>query len=865
MAVAAGDRIRVYELMAGETGPLDFPFPLMAAGDVAVWRRRTGASDALLSLATHYTVTVAGDHASATVTLLAAALAGDLVALVGDITEARSTSFTGFGAGALKSGPLNSELDRLTIMVQELRRDADRSLRLSPFDANETVTLPADTDAGTIINDLLGAAAGATAAAAAASASAAAAAASQASAAASASSASSSASGAAASATSASTSETNAAASATAAQSAQALTEASAAGGSANLYRQWPSEAFPALSPWAFTSALAGVPTSGSALSVGAAVSGAWRITNSQQNVAMRDWTRVNAGRPLLIAALVERIADSASGISLGVLSMDAAGTEISRTFTTYTVAVADGRKVLSFLISDSVSGDGVSKAWAAGAVYIRPYVAVLGTSHTTDVISIAPPVPAPGVPVARSVVDSGLTEDWTVDTPWLQGERRTRLKAGGPVIYRPASNLIYLTIQYGDSTANSHSSGVNDRLPRHMTADVFPYALMLDCPYAPGVDVASATISATAFANYCDRANVGTSMAAMGQPEGIGTAYRRVLQKRERRQAQELRGYAPLGIGGARLEHIKKGGTLMSGVQMWTRLTNAVQKWIDIAAQYGMTVNVEAVHVSIGSNDTAAAYTGGLAAYKADLQTLFSDLQTDLKALTGQAANPIIAFGTTASTTEALVPSIALAQLADTYRGSTEIMPLGPEYAFAKASSNHDDLDATVLCGERLAHRMIFGLAAAGNRPKVLYPSAVNWVGDTCVLTIADATTLVIDTDSVPAHAKYGFDCATLAINSVALTSATQITVTFASTPPSGTVLTHAQGPHTDANLLPTVTGMSRGWGNIRNTRHATFNSRAKLIPSWDRANATLPGRVLNGRDCYFDDWLYNFEVTKP
>lgn len=638
---------------------------------------------------------------------------------------------------------------------------------------------------------------------------------------------------------------------------------AASASASAKLWRQPGNLSYPGFNVENFSRSPAGAPDTGSTLNAGAATNGAWRLTNETQLIAMRDVTRVDAGRQFKIATALQVIADVPTTIAFGFVCLDAAYAEITpRQQATYAITAADGRKTLTHIIASALGGDGVTKAWNAGTVYVRPFVSITGSSHTTDVISVEV-APILEIPVSRSIAEQPLYTDWTTDTPW-GSERRTRLAAGGPVIYRPTSNLIYLTIQYGDSTANSHSSGLNDRLPRHMTADVFPYALMLDCPYAPGVDVTSATISATAFANYCDRANVGTSTAAMGQPEGIGTACRRVLQKRERRQAQELRGYAPLGIGGARLEHIKKGGTLMSGVQMWTRLTNAVQKWIDIAAQYGMTVNVEAVHVSIGSNDTAAAYTGGLAAYKADLQTLFGDLQTDLKALTGQSANPIIAFGTTSSTVEALVPSIALAQLADFYRGSTEIMPLGPEYAFAYASSNHLDIDATVLCGERLAHRMIFGLAASGNRPKVLYPSAVNWTGNTCVLTIADATTLVIDTDSVPAHAKYGFDCATLAISSVAVSTNT-ITVTFASDPPSGTVLTHAQGPHTDANLLPTVTGVSRGWGNIRNTRSATFNIRSKIIPSWDRANATLQGRVLNGRDCYFDDWLYNFEVTKP
>lgn len=636
---------------------------------------------------------------------------------------------------------------------------------------------------------------------------------------------------------------------------------------SKNLYRQPDSMQFPGSSNWAFSKTLAGVPEAGVAIDAGAAVANAWRLTNQSVNIAMRDWYRVDAGVPLQASVTLQRIVNSVGGstITFGLICMDASGVELGRQFGTYTLTVADGRRTLTHIISDTVNTSlGINKAWTAGTVYVRPYCTPSGTDHTTDVISMKIGL-ASSLPVARNIADNLLYTDWSETTAYMAEERRTRLNSGGPIIYRPASNVLYLYIDYGDSNANNHSAGFQDRLPFDRSRDVHPYALMLDCSYAPGVDVASETISATAYRSFSDRANRRTSTAALGQPGSIGAACKFVQGKRERLQAQELLGFAPCGIGGAQLVNIKKtGATAMSGVSMWNRLMNVVQKWLDIAATYGLTVNIPCVHLIIGSNDTAANYTGGLTAYKADLTQLITDLQNDLKTKTGQAAVPFIAFGTTASTSEALVPSIAWGQLADTYRGSTTVMSLGPRYAYAHGSINHLDLDGTVLAGERLAIRNILGLASAGNRPKVLYPSAANWTGSTCVLTIADSTTLVIDTDALPAHAKYGFDCATLAISSVTVSTNT-ITVTFASAPPSGTVLTYAQGPHTDNNLLPSVSGMSRGWGNIRETANASFHYRGEIIPTWVQANGTIKNRAMNNRDFYHYDWLHNFETTKP
>lgn len=134
--IASSTRSYIYALTAGQTGPLACPWPVLVAADLDVIRQRAGMSTRLV-LNVDYTIVFSGSPATtASVSLTAAALAGDSIALLGNRAIARATAFTGFGAGSLKSQPLNDELDRLVISQQELRRDTDRALKVSLFDSN---------------------------------------------------------------------------------------------------------------------------------------------------------------------------------------------------------------------------------------------------------------------------------------------------------------------------------------------------------------------------------------------------------------------------------------------------------------------------------------------------------------------------------------------------------------------------------------------------------------------------------------------------------------------------------------------------------------------------------------------------------
>lgn len=239
---------------ASGTGPYNFTFEILAAGDIAVYR-----DDTLLTLTTNYTVTI-NSNGTGFVTLTAAPTGATQIAIVGNRTIQRTTDFV--TGGDFFANTLNDELDQQTIFSQQNAEGLQRALQAPQTDpttinmtlpgrtarANKTLSFDANGDPtpGVSAADVANAVTYATnaansATAAAASASAASSSASSASSSAStattqASNASTSASNAASSASAASTSATNAASSASTAstQASNASTSATNAASSAS-------------------------------------------------------------------------------------------------------------------------------------------------------------------------------------------------------------------------------------------------------------------------------------------------------------------------------------------------------------------------------------------------------------------------------------------------------------------------------------------------------------------------------------------------------------------------------------------------------------------------------------------------------
>ena len=123
------------------------PFEFFANADLKVYRGST-----LQTLTTHYTVTGAGVTGGGSITLVTGASAGEIVTIVRDVPVSRTTDFP--TSGPFNVDALNTDLDRLTAMVQQQETLDTRSLRIDQFDTPNTLNaLPSKTSrAGRILS-----------------------------------------------------------------------------------------------------------------------------------------------------------------------------------------------------------------------------------------------------------------------------------------------------------------------------------------------------------------------------------------------------------------------------------------------------------------------------------------------------------------------------------------------------------------------------------------------------------------------------------------------------------------------------------------------------------------------------------------
>ena len=115
------------------------PFEFFSNADLKVYIGET-----LKTLTTHYTVTGAGVTGGGSITLTSGATAGQVVTIVRDIPVSRVTDFP--LSGPFVVDDLNTELDRLTAIAQQLETKLTRTVRLDDFDQPNTFqVLPSKT------------------------------------------------------------------------------------------------------------------------------------------------------------------------------------------------------------------------------------------------------------------------------------------------------------------------------------------------------------------------------------------------------------------------------------------------------------------------------------------------------------------------------------------------------------------------------------------------------------------------------------------------------------------------------------------------------------------------------------------------
>lgn len=105
----------------------DYPFPIFVDADLIV-----DVDGVTQVLATDYTVSGEGDDAGGTVTLIVPATGGEIVTIYRNLAIERITDFQ--QNGEFSSTAFNDELDRITLVQQELRASIGRALRVGMTD-----------------------------------------------------------------------------------------------------------------------------------------------------------------------------------------------------------------------------------------------------------------------------------------------------------------------------------------------------------------------------------------------------------------------------------------------------------------------------------------------------------------------------------------------------------------------------------------------------------------------------------------------------------------------------------------------------------------------------------------------------------
>lgn len=143
MTTSADSRTENYP-GAGSTGPFTFNFPVGAASEITVTKYDSSNNPTLLSLvasspgSTEYTNTLtSGGAAGGSVTLGANLAVGETLTIQGATPLSQAISFV--NQGAFFAEKHETAYDKLTRIVQEISRDATRSLKYSPLDDDNNV------------------------------------------------------------------------------------------------------------------------------------------------------------------------------------------------------------------------------------------------------------------------------------------------------------------------------------------------------------------------------------------------------------------------------------------------------------------------------------------------------------------------------------------------------------------------------------------------------------------------------------------------------------------------------------------------------------------------------------------------------
>lgn len=139
LIIPSDDRRRQYVAVAGQT-IFPYSFPIFFDVDLSVWRTDTEGVTTQLVLSTDFTVTGVGDQNGGDVILVVPAVDGEIITIQGVTVVDRVVDYQ--QAGDYFAKEVNFDYDRIITMIQERKRELERSLRLKPEDPSVNLQLP---------------------------------------------------------------------------------------------------------------------------------------------------------------------------------------------------------------------------------------------------------------------------------------------------------------------------------------------------------------------------------------------------------------------------------------------------------------------------------------------------------------------------------------------------------------------------------------------------------------------------------------------------------------------------------------------------------------------------------------------------
>ena len=282
--------------------------------------------------------------------------------------------------------------------------------------------------------------------------------------------------------------------------------------------------------------------------------------------------------------------------------------------------------------------------------------------------------------------------------------------------------------------------------------------------------------------------------------------------------QDYQLLGSAP-GVGNNTITMLSKGGT------GYTNLITDVTYGLQNSAALGKSYAVPTVFWSQGERDYDPAFATSYEAYLAKFLQLYTDLNTDIKAITGQ-PDDIKIIGYQACYTAPM--PVALAQLQAT-KDNPNILIAAPIYAMEKTAPGNVHLSSRGSALLGAYYGLVHKRAVIDRKPWAPVQPVKVWRQGAIIMARFNVPTrpLVLDTTLLSAAPNYGFSLvdnlgADLTISSVSIAGPDTVRIVASAAIPAGAKLRYAFVLNAD------------GWngGNLRDSQGDYINDGLEISP---------------------------------